>query len=186
MTTSLVTTTTPDDAFYIFKVVLSRLLSTGAPKVVERTGAALRSVIESDYAGTIRRKMDEVYRNAGAGRGEKAERESRAAFIVRTLAYPRRGLSRIDQDVDVTERPGRVRVAHGSPRERPARLVRDTADVPGGRGRRGTRERLIVLEHRAKVPVDPARGRRAVVQPAFAAKASYVAGGRVQGRVVRP
>ncbi|KAI0003322.1 COG4-domain-containing protein [Russula compacta] len=76
------TTTTPDDAFYIFKVVLSRLLSTGAPTVVERTGAALRSVIENDYAGTIRRKMDDVYRNAGVGRGEKVERESRAAFII--------------------------------------------------------------------------------------------------------
>lgn len=76
-------TTTPDDAFYIFKVVLSRLLSTGAPRVVERTSGALRSVIENDYAGTIRRKMDDVYRNAGVGRGEKVERESRAAFIVR-------------------------------------------------------------------------------------------------------
>jgi COG4 transport protein len=186
MTTSPVTTTTPDDAFYIFKVVLSRLLSTGAPKVVERTGAALRSVIESDYAGTIRRKMDDVYRNPGAGRGEKVERESRAAFIVRTFPHPCRGLSRIDQELDVTERPGRVRVAHGSPRERPARLICDTPDVPSGGGRRGARERLVALEHRAKVPVDAARGRRAAVQPAFAAKASYVAGGRVQGRVVRP
>jgi hypothetical protein len=80
-------TTTPDDAFYIFKVVLSRLLSTGAPRVVERTSGALRSVIENDYAGTIRRKMDDVYRNAGVGRGEKVERESRAAFIVRKHRY---------------------------------------------------------------------------------------------------
>ncbi|KAI0270779.1 COG4-domain-containing protein [Russula aff. rugulosa BPL654] len=81
-TASPATTTTPDDAFYIFKVVLSRLLSTGAPRVVERTAAALRSVIENDYAGAIRRKMDDVYRNAGVGRGEKVERESRAAFII--------------------------------------------------------------------------------------------------------
>ncbi|KAF8270411.1 COG4-domain-containing protein [Lactarius quietus] len=81
-TLSPIMTTTPDDAFYIFKVVLSRLLSTGAPRVVERTSGALRSVIENDYAGTIRRKMDDVYRNAGVGRGEKVERESRAAFII--------------------------------------------------------------------------------------------------------
>ncbi|KAI9446846.1 COG4-domain-containing protein [Lactarius indigo] len=81
-TSSPTMTTTPDDAFYIFKVVLSRLLSTGAPRVVERTSGALRSVIENDYAGTIRRKMDDVYRNAGVGRGEKSERESRAAFII--------------------------------------------------------------------------------------------------------
>ncbi|KAN0141390.1 COG4 domain containing protein [Lactarius tabidus] len=81
-TLSPIMTTTPDDAFYIFKVVLSRLLSTGAPRVVERTSGALRSVIENDYAGAIRRKMDDVYRNAGVGRGEKVERESRAAFII--------------------------------------------------------------------------------------------------------
>jgi len=103
MTTSPATTTTPDDAFYIFKVVLSRLLSTGAPRVVERTAAALRSVIENDYAGTIRRKMDDVYRNAGVGRGEKVERESRAAFIVRSHSYSRHALSLMDQDVDITE-----------------------------------------------------------------------------------
>jgi hypothetical protein len=84
------TTTTPDDAFYIFKVVLSRLLSTGSRAVVERTVGALRSVIESDYAGTIRRKMDDVYRNAGVGRGEKVERESRAGFIVRIRSHSRR------------------------------------------------------------------------------------------------
>ncbi|KAH9056637.1 COG4-domain-containing protein [Lactarius vividus] len=81
-TSSPTMTTTPDDAFYIFKVVLSRLLSTGAARIVERTSGALRSVIENDYAGTIRRKMDDVYRNAGVGRGEKIERESRAAFII--------------------------------------------------------------------------------------------------------
>ncbi|KAI9456239.1 COG4-domain-containing protein [Lactarius psammicola] len=82
VTSSPTMTTTPDDAFYIFKLVLSRLLSTGAPRVVERTSGALRSVIENDYAGTIRRKMDDVYRNAGVGRGEKIERESRGAFII--------------------------------------------------------------------------------------------------------
>ncbi|KAI0050041.1 COG4-domain-containing protein [Auriscalpium vulgare] len=76
------TTTTPDDAFYIFKVVLSRLLSTGSEKTVERTAASLRNVMENDYAGVIRRKMDDVYRNAGVGRGEKAERDSRQAFII--------------------------------------------------------------------------------------------------------
>lgn len=87
------TTTTPDDAFYIFKVVFSRLLSTGSRTVVERTAGALRSVIESDYASTIRRKMDDVYRNAGVGRGEKVERESRATFIVRSRPHSRHNLS---------------------------------------------------------------------------------------------
>ncbi|ETW85599.1 hypothetical protein HETIRDRAFT_470679 [Heterobasidion irregulare TC 32-1] len=78
---SPVTTTRPDDAFYIIKVILARLLSTGAAPVVERMAAALRDVIERDYAGVLRHRMDEVYRSAGAVRGEKAERESRVAFI---------------------------------------------------------------------------------------------------------
>ena len=123
-------TTTPDDAFYIFKVVLSRLLSTGAPRVVERTSGALRSVIENDYAGTIRRKMDDVYRNAGVGRGEKVERESRAAFIVRRRRYLHPIFSTWDP-ADITERPGRVRFTHGSPRERPAWRPCDPAKFLG-------------------------------------------------------
>ena len=90
------------------------------------------------------------------------------------------------EDVDLAERSGRVRVAHGSPRERPARRARDTPDVPGRGGRSGAHEHLVVLEYGAQVPVDPPRGRRAAVQPAFAAEAPHVVGGRVQGRVVRP
>ena len=117
-------------------------------------------MIENDYAGTIRRKMDDVYRNAGVGRGEKIERESRAAFIVRSCLYSRHALSRTEQEfVDIAERPGRIRVAHGPPRERLDLFARDTPDVPGGRSRGGAREHLVVLEHRAQVPVDPARGR---------------------------
>ncbi len=123
-------TTTPDDAFYIFKVVLSRLLSTGSPRVVERTSGALRSVIENDYAGTIRRKMDDVYRNAGVGRGEKIERESRAAFIVRRCRYLVPGFCYIGR-ADITERSGRVRFAHGPPHKRPAWRARDSAKFLG-------------------------------------------------------
>lgn len=163
MTTSPATTTTPDDAFYILKVVLSRLLSTGAPRVVERTAAALRSVIENDYAGAIRRKMDDVYRNAGVGRGEKVERESRAAFIVRGYSHSPHSLRRIYQDVDIAERSGRIRIAHGTPRKRLAFLACDTPNVPGRRGRGCAREYLVVVEHRAKIPINPACGRRATV-----------------------
>jgi len=81
-TSSPAITTTPDDAFYILKVVLSRLLSTGSPRVVERTIASLHDVVEREYAGVIRRKMDEVYRTTGVSRGEKVERENRSSFIV--------------------------------------------------------------------------------------------------------
>lgn len=86
MTQSPTTTTTPDDVFYIFKVVLFRLLSTGSLNAVERMIQHLRDVLEKDYAGVLKRKMDDVYRSAGTpgqnARGEKADRDNRLAFAV--------------------------------------------------------------------------------------------------------
>ncbi|KAJ7109115.1 COG4 transport protein-domain-containing protein [Mycena epipterygia] len=82
---SPVTTTTPDDVFYILKIVLSRLLSTGSVKTVEQMFEQLRDIMDKDYVGVIKRKLDDVYRTSGSSgpnaRGEKAERENRAAFI---------------------------------------------------------------------------------------------------------
>ncbi|EPT01843.1 hypothetical protein FOMPIDRAFT_1048435 [Fomitopsis schrenkii] len=77
-------TTTPDDAFYILKAILNRLLSCGSLAAVQRTSELLRDVVDKEYIGVIKRKLDDVYRTAGpAGtRGEKAERENRLAFIV--------------------------------------------------------------------------------------------------------
>lgn len=75
-------TTTPDDAFYILKIVLSRLLSTGSSTVVEKTSEALREVMDRDYAGVIKKKLDDVYRTGGSGPSVKSEKESRQAFIV--------------------------------------------------------------------------------------------------------
>ncbi|KAJ7285558.1 COG4 transport protein-domain-containing protein [Mycena rebaudengoi] len=81
-----VTTTTPDDVFYILKIVLSRLLSTGSLKTVEQMLEQLRDVMDRDYVGVIKKKLDDVYRTSGSSgpnaRGEKAERENRAAFII--------------------------------------------------------------------------------------------------------
>lgn len=87
---SPITTTTPDDVFYIIKVVLARLLSTGSSATVEKMSELLRSVMDKDYAGIIKKKLDDVYKTAGASgvggiRGEKAERESRQAFIVSSV-----------------------------------------------------------------------------------------------------
>lgn len=46
----------------------------------------LRDLMERDYAGTFKKKLDDVYRSAGTSgptnRGEKADRENRVAFIV--------------------------------------------------------------------------------------------------------
>ncbi|CCM06080.1 uncharacterized protein FIBRA_08327 [Fibroporia radiculosa] len=78
-------TTTPDDVFYMLKVVLSRLLSCGSMAAVKTTAEQLREVLDKEYTSVIRRKMDDVYRTAGVGggsRGEKVERENRQAFII--------------------------------------------------------------------------------------------------------
>ncbi|KIY70035.1 COG4-domain-containing protein [Cylindrobasidium torrendii FP15055 ss-10] len=84
MTELPLTTTTPDDVFYVLKVVVLRILSTGSRMTVERMLQQLREVMERDYVGIIRKKLDDVYRAAGAGsvgKGDKAERESRQAFV---------------------------------------------------------------------------------------------------------
>ncbi|KZT66808.1 COG4-domain-containing protein [Daedalea quercina L-15889] len=77
-------TTTPDDAFYILKAILNRLLSCGSLSTVQRTSDVLKDIVDKEYTGVIKRKLDDVYRTAGpvGTRGEKAERENRLAFIV--------------------------------------------------------------------------------------------------------
>ncbi|OJT04068.1 Conserved oligomeric Golgi complex subunit 4 [Trametes pubescens] len=80
-----ITTTTPDDAFYILKSVLSRMLSTASSATVERTSNQLRDVMDKDYSRVIKQKLDNVYKGGSAGpgaRGEKAERENRQSFII--------------------------------------------------------------------------------------------------------
>ncbi|KAG6833211.1 hypothetical protein H0H87_010274 [Tephrocybe sp. NHM501043] len=65
--------------------LISRLLSTGDVKGTETTFEQLREVIEQDYIGVIRKKLEDVYRHTGApnsvSRGDKAERDNRVAFI---------------------------------------------------------------------------------------------------------
>ena len=82
-------TTTPDDVFYVLKVVLTRLLASGSLPHVERTLGHLREIMERDFAGIIKRKMDDVYRGTGGSgdrplrASDKAEHDSRTSFIVR-------------------------------------------------------------------------------------------------------
>ncbi|PIL30452.1 hypothetical protein GSI_07151 [Ganoderma sinense ZZ0214-1] len=80
-----ISTTTPDDAFYILKQVLSRMLSTASVKTVERTSHLLRDVMDKNYSRTIKLKLDNVYKGGTGGpgaRGDKVERENRLAFII--------------------------------------------------------------------------------------------------------
>ncbi|KAJ8462975.1 hypothetical protein ONZ51_g10559 [Trametes cubensis] len=80
-----ITTTTPDDAFYILKSVLSRMLSSASVATVQRTSEQLRDVMDKDYVRVIKQKLDNVYKGSSAGpgaRGDKAERENRQSFII--------------------------------------------------------------------------------------------------------
>lgn len=78
-------TTTPDDAFYILKLVMLRMLSTASVATVVRTSDLLREVMDKDYVRVIKHKLDNVYKGGAGGpgaRGDKVERENRQAFIV--------------------------------------------------------------------------------------------------------
>ncbi|KAH9890716.1 COG4-domain-containing protein [Cubamyces lactineus] len=80
-----ITTTTPDDTFYILKSVLSRMLSSASLATVQRTSEQLRDVMDKDYARVIKQKLDNVYKGSSAGtgtRGDKVERENRQSFII--------------------------------------------------------------------------------------------------------
>ena len=66
---------------------MTRILSTGSTITVEQSSEFLQSIMDKDYAGTIKKKLDDVYRTGGVSgtggvRGEKAERELRQSFIV--------------------------------------------------------------------------------------------------------
>jgi len=84
-----VITTAPDDVFYILKSVISRMISTGSVLVVGQTLERLREVVDKDYIGIIKKKLDDVYRNQNApgsnARVDKIERENRMSFTVRSL-----------------------------------------------------------------------------------------------------
>ena len=84
-TTSPVTTTGPDDVFYILKSVVARLLSTGSVTCTTKMVEQLRDIVDRDYVGVYKRKLDDVYKNPagqGGARSDKGERESRLSFIV--------------------------------------------------------------------------------------------------------
>ncbi|ESK88432.1 intra-golgi transport-related protein [Moniliophthora roreri MCA 2997] len=83
MTQTAITTTIPDDVFYVLKVVLTRLYSTGSLAAVQRMMEQLRNVLEEDYIDILKKKLQDVYRNAppGQSRNEKIDRDNRNAYI---------------------------------------------------------------------------------------------------------
>ncbi|KAL7411046.1 COG4 transport protein-domain-containing protein [Mrakia frigida] len=88
----------PDDTFYLLKLILYRLVASSSLPTLEHMAANIAEIMERDYIGGIKRKMDGVYagvRSAGAqnavgggaggGKGaeaERLEREMRGSFVI--------------------------------------------------------------------------------------------------------
>ncbi|KAG8728108.1 hypothetical protein FRC11_011804 [Ceratobasidium sp. 423] len=77
------TSTTPDDAFFILHLTLSRALSSGSVVCVKKTVKNVRDVVERDLVGVIRRRMEDCWRAPAAGK--KGAGEDRVAVFVTYL-----------------------------------------------------------------------------------------------------
>ncbi|EJU05592.1 COG4-domain-containing protein [Dacryopinax primogenitus] len=79
-------TTTPDDSFYILRLVLHRLISSSSLPTMERMCKLVEELMERDYGGVMRRKLEDVYRGVqsmpASKEKERVERESRTTFII--------------------------------------------------------------------------------------------------------
>lgn len=81
------TSTTPDDFFYILKVILNRLVSSSSLKALHKTIQQLKDIIAGEYASVIQRRIEDVYKNttttnANIAQKERQDREQRNTFIV--------------------------------------------------------------------------------------------------------
>lgn len=82
-----------DDTFYLLKLVVNRLLSIGSIATIKSMRQNIESVMERDYLGIIKKKMDGVYTSVGnldRGERERRERDQKSAFIVCLPLTPRR------------------------------------------------------------------------------------------------
>jgi hypothetical protein len=100
---------TVDDTFYLLKLVLNRLVSTGNLATLTSMRERISSIIERDYLGVLQKKMDAVYSGAGVGLGfgtgvgsslagltgqgregerERRERDLRTSYGVRCSCVP--------------------------------------------------------------------------------------------------
>ncbi|WWC86365.1 uncharacterized protein L201_001241 [Kwoniella dendrophila CBS 6074] len=89
-----------DDTFYLLKLVIGRLLSCGSIATLRSMRQKLAEVIERDYTGVIRKKMDAVYMgqvpSSQGTEKDKRERDQRSAFIIH--------LNDLDVSADYMER----------------------------------------------------------------------------------
>ncbi|KAI5454395.1 Golgi transport complex subunit 4, variant 2 [Naganishia albida] len=91
---------TVDDTFYLLKLVLNRLVSTGNLSILTSMRERISTIIERDYLGVLQKKMDAVYSGSGVVSGfgagalagltnqgrelerERRERDLRTSFAV--------------------------------------------------------------------------------------------------------
>ncbi|GJJ12454.1 hypothetical protein Clacol_006696 [Clathrus columnatus] len=80
------TSTTPDDFFYVLKVILNRLVSTSSRNTLHKTIQQLKDIITRDYASVIQKRLEDVYKHTNQGAStaqkEKQDREQKNLFIV--------------------------------------------------------------------------------------------------------
>jgi hypothetical protein len=78
------TSTTPDDAFFILHLTLSRALSSGSVSCVRRTVKNVRDVVERDLVGVVRRRMEDCWRtgSAPAAKGKNPGEDRVSIFVV--------------------------------------------------------------------------------------------------------
>ncbi|KAM6500763.1 COG4 transport domain containing protein [Amanita muscaria] len=74
-------TTTPDDVFYVLKVILKRLLPMGSLTATQQTLEGLRDVMDHKYLGLLKKKLDDTAGNLNTYRPDRPERESRISLI---------------------------------------------------------------------------------------------------------
>ncbi|EPQ26441.1 uncharacterized protein PFL1_06089 [Pseudozyma flocculosa PF-1] len=76
-----------DDAFYVLRTVLGRVLSTASLRTVSAMFRTVRSVVEEDFIEAIVRKMENTWRSVSGSmavdgpRKEAATREMRTVFV---------------------------------------------------------------------------------------------------------
>ena len=68
------------------------MISIGALTALKSSTVDVKGTMEKDYAGIIKARMDEVYTGKAGGnlaKNEKAEKESRSVFMVRSMYHAR-------------------------------------------------------------------------------------------------
>lgn len=77
-----------DDTFYLIKVVLQRVLSSGSLTALRSMRQKVVTVLEKDYASVLSKKMESVYSTSGVfdrADKERREKDQKEAYIVSPL-----------------------------------------------------------------------------------------------------